>query len=612
MSSFHDNSGRIRKVLDEENYISLLENVIERNYFPHLATMEKQLEYLDNNEIFDISTLRTIYKEIFPALPLQKQSKDTVSHSFPSSSSSRGSLSERSDPEEKKVEAEKLTIPDFFNSYISEDNYSFLTVQERDLQKFRKKYHWIYEPSSSLQLTNGDEDLRRRRLALPTSTTSSTPSKAQRAGMLMLYYIDNKILSEEERKKLDDTLDGGEDNRIVGDNRPNNFLGNARDGSSHYNFHIRNSFMFYPSLKESEEVCQIRDPSTASAAASSSSSSLPSIEAYQRNPILPITNTSSALMIHDDPNRKNNDNNEKLVVSSIRDIPTDQFLIPSKPSSKVPSSSSSSSSLSSSYKSNQEKIIQRENVYQGGIEFMKEIDNYLRGKRDSSSLYSPSSSSAPTPLESPHSVSTITSIASSQPILFPYQSVEDRRQQKLGTLVSMSPMPVPGKGILFEPIMTWGKVIGQIIDLGSAKEQEALQKKGESSSSSSSLHSETFSSHLASSLDPSLPRFTFQPNRQREKLAHHLDTKNRLIKVKNEPGTKDKTPLLSSQGHSIFGDQYTPQRRSSTSASDSGRSRNGNSSIPESSRRMKLHEMSPAAQLIAQKVQNTLQRKIIG
>jgi hypothetical protein len=608
MTSFHDNNGRKRKVLDEEKYISLLEDVIKRNYFPHLDTMEKQLEYLDNNEFFDISTLRTIYKEIFPALPLQKQPNKTPSRSFPSSSSSVSSFSERdniTNEFDRKGEPEKLTISQFFNSYISEDNYSFLTVQEKDLQKFRKKYHWIYEPSASLRLTNGEEDQRTggRRLALPsTASSSSTSSKAQRAGMLMLYYIDNKILSEEERKKLDETLDGGEDNRMVGDNRPNNFLGNnTNDGSPHYNFHIRNSFMFYPSLKESEEVCQIRDPT----ASSSSSSLTSSVESYQRNSVLPITSGSSTLLIQDDPARKINGNDGKLVVSSNMRGEQDQFLIPSKPSSKVPSSS---------YKSNQEKIIQRENVYQGGIEFIQEIDNYLRGKRDSSSLYSPSSSAAPSPLESPHSVSTVTSIASSQPIHFPYQSVEERRQQKLGKLVSMSPMPVPGQGILFEPIMTWGKVIGPITDLGSAKEQEISQKKVESSSSSNP-QSETFSSHLASSLDPSLPRFTFQPNRQREQLAHNLDAKNRSIKVKKEPGMKEKTPLILSQGPSIFGDQYTPQRRSSSSSSSSSvssLSRSGSSSVASSSRKMKLHGMSPAAQLIAQKVQNTLQRRIIS
>eukprot|EP01033_Poteriospumella_lacustris_P022231 gene22231-16665_t len=35
-----------KQVLEEEEYIGMLEEVIERQYFPHLAKMKKQLEFL--------------------------------------------------------------------------------------------------------------------------------------------------------------------------------------------------------------------------------------------------------------------------------------------------------------------------------------------------------------------------------------------------------------------------------------------------------------------------------------------------------------------------------------------------------------------------------------
>eukprot|EP01039_Chlorochromonas_danica_P008912 gene8912-9830_t len=205
---------RKNEVLEEEEYIARLEYLIERDYFPHLSSLRNMLNYLEEHDNYDLYTLRQTYRKLFPNLPSHnnKQEQEEIESG-------------------EKSGGGKMTIAQFFNRYISEDNQSFLTLQEKSIKQHRQKYHWMYEALDLLE--DG------------SSTTSS--SSLRRPGTLMLYYIGNKVLTVKERENIDRILDGNVDDDI--DKRQN--------GLSTWAFRVRNQLMFYPELRDSQATCQM-------------------------------------------------------------------------------------------------------------------------------------------------------------------------------------------------------------------------------------------------------------------------------------------------------------------------------------------------------------------
>lgn len=548
---------RKRKVLEEDEYIQLLEDVIEKNYFPHLSTLSKQLDYLNQSEVFDLPTLRTVYREMFPSLDLPSHSSNLQNNHLDvvPFSSSRSYINQAPEAANRP----HMSIPEFFEKYISEDNYSYLQIQEKDLKEFRKKYHWAYEPNNSLlTLTNHPSNTTQTpqpSLFLEDDPNATLKEKQQRAGLLMLYYIDNKVLSEDERSKMDKILAGEE--KVIGDERP------AKIDT--WNFRVRNGLMFPPELEDSEKICQVRDNETNELL-------------LLRNNILP-SSSSQQLLIENGASAKD----------------TSGFLVPTKPSSKLPSKRSSST---------QEKVIQRENVFHPGMQFVQEVDTYFRGKVQSDDFDDEDSSSHQfTPLESPHTPSTISSFPPSATNSPPSSS---SFKWKNDALVSMSPIPKPGKGFLATPLMTWGKVIGPILEieteLRKAQPSQPTSSHKEKNINISSIHSLSSSRPLLGD-DPNLPHFYLTPMAGREKIGYDLDAKRYSSKEgERNPDNRRKTI----DNSSIFHGSSSKLSSSSSVVSYSSRS----SSKSKSNHRLSLQDLTPNAQQLAKKVQATLKQKI--
>jgi hypothetical protein len=604
-SSSSSSQRKKRNIVDEDRYIEMLENVIEKNYFPHIPILEKQLEYMDNNETFDIQTLRNIYQELFPKVPLPK---------VPATSSSFSSSVRGENKYEEHRDISSFTIPEFFQSYMSEDNYSFLKIQEQDLQNFRRKYHWLYEPNPHLLLTSGERSQAHPALPAPNKTNI----KKQRAGMLMLYYINDKVLSQEQREKLDETLESKE--LSFNDSRPNN--------TDYGQFRVRNSLMFYPDLQEAEKTHQIIDNDTAE-------------PLERRNPILPLSESHYQLLL---------ENNYSTAVEG-REKDNQHFLVPSKPSSKIPSKQKVSTEnsfevmtpTSRSFSTDliprpasmkldlqKDKIIQKENIYQSGISFIHEIDNYLRGGNSSNQDHPHGT------VESPHTPTTVSSDdrMSNSLLQYPYlprnssnthssknninnnnqygelssSSLSNQSALHQNSLVSMSPLPIIGKGLLSSPIITWGKLLGPpiLLDEGENDGHQEKDKAGKThnnriKNAGGSAQDITSSSSSSSQLfNPDLPHFYLHNMNQREKLGHQLDQKR--VKKQQSSSSSTSATIFNKKdngNNSIFRDSMSSNRSVSSIATGS------------SSKRLKLHEMSPAAQLLAKKVQNKLRDNIL-
>jgi hypothetical protein len=555
-----------KRVLEEDEYVELLENVIEKNYFPHLSKLRSQLSYLNQHESFDLNLLRKTYNRLFPNL----SSSNTVENVNT----------------KKEEEEPQLSVDAFFRKYTSEDNQSFEQIHAKDLQEKRKKYHWMHE-------------------ALDYAIEDGNNVQEKKAGMLMLYYIGNQVLTAKERNRIDQILAG---EKMIGDERPNTL--------DSWAFRVRNQLMFYPELQDSLKISKVGDYQQTSLPSST-------ITTLQSQPLLLTENGSSnnnksSVVLHEfkvpDLPAKKRHHGLPSTASTINKIqPIQHSLQP-----YYPSSSSSSSSSHSQGK----KHIQPQSVYESGQSFTDSIDSYLRG------ISSIIMMTKITPLEAVHTPTTIASY-SDQGDTHHYQyhskvqsahsgngDWDDESQSyhnnntNLSTdsaipsqgPVQMTPMPIPGKGLLYSPLMTWGEVAATPLVLST---QQA-------SNSHRINHDETTDqgmSYTVDSVDTGQIQFHFLPQRKREKLAHKLDTQRRKsssvsssvsLSTKNVSGSKSIVSLRRSS--------YPPNTTTTTNPNPPSTTPLTATNTPRyTDMRTKLPNLSPVAQSLAIKLQKQQQ-----
>ena len=245
---------RQKKVLQEEDYVSVLENIIERDYFPHLPKLRAQLQYIQSSEKFDLNVLKSIYSDLyedsdhlFPKLKVTALSGDDLS------------VDERS----TTIDPNHLTVSSFFERFTSEDNKSFEKIAEKNLKAFQKKFHWAYENMDHLLIE--DKPTSNHKSILHGEQNAAIAQQKKKAGMLMLYYIGDKILSVEERQKMDKILE-----RHHEDGNSNS-IKDRMNSIENWNFRVRNQLFFQPELSDSYDTCQV--PLVTNSSSSSSSGS---------------------------------------------------------------------------------------------------------------------------------------------------------------------------------------------------------------------------------------------------------------------------------------------------------------------------------------------------
>jgi hypothetical protein len=169
---------RKREILTEDVYTDAIGDIIERRYFP------------ESN--FNRSVLKVL----------------------------EGQRSNDNDNDNNNNVYDSDNLNEFFKKYTSEDNASFEEIHEKDIESFKKRYHWAYP----------------------------IDEKGMKEGMLMLYNIGDKKLNVNERKEMDRILDGP---KSIGDDRQNM--------PDTWRFRVRNQLNFPPVLLDSEETCRMHD-----------------------------------------------------------------------------------------------------------------------------------------------------------------------------------------------------------------------------------------------------------------------------------------------------------------------------------------------------------------
>eukprot|EP00049_Salpingoeca_infusionum_P013301 m.248120 g.248120 ORF g.248120 m.248120 type:complete len:410 (-) comp15407_c2_seq1:989-2218(-) len=155
---------RVRRVLSEEAYVSALEQIIRRDYFPNLSELTAQQQYLEALEKNDLETMRKIefkYPTVATLTPGGNVTPRTPSVPTTPSQQKAAIPGMPVDlPSKPPAEAVKLTLDDFLTRYTSEDNDSFETIVEETNSRVRQRYAEMFpsrDPVHSLALTNGEK-----------------------------------------------------------------------------------------------------------------------------------------------------------------------------------------------------------------------------------------------------------------------------------------------------------------------------------------------------------------------------------------------------------------------------------------------------------------------
>uniref|UniRef100_A0A0K0DTG0 Nuclear protein Es2 n=1 Tax=Strongyloides stercoralis TaxID=6248 RepID=A0A0K0DTG0_STRER len=129
-----------RHVLDEKTFITGLEKIIERDYYPELKKLRAQKEYIEAVKEGDIGKIEELKK---------CYSVRTLNQSTPSSIETPRGDTFLNEYEKCKKESKTLldnyNVDSYLNRYTSEDNRDFNHILKKQNEEFKKSHRWIYK-----------------------------------------------------------------------------------------------------------------------------------------------------------------------------------------------------------------------------------------------------------------------------------------------------------------------------------------------------------------------------------------------------------------------------------------------------------------------------------
>ncbi|XP_076106324.1 splicing factor ESS-2 homolog isoform X1 [Mytilus galloprovincialis] len=148
------------KVLDEETYTKDLEDIIVRDFYPELPTLQEKTEYYEALKSNDLGKLRELQLKYGTEGRPSSVYNTPATFETPEPESRKDSpkLHSKQDHVEKKKEetskdsksgTKKLSLDQYLAKNTSEDNASFTEILEETQQKHRDKHAWLFESEKS-------------------------------------------------------------------------------------------------------------------------------------------------------------------------------------------------------------------------------------------------------------------------------------------------------------------------------------------------------------------------------------------------------------------------------------------------------------------------------
>lgn len=147
------NSKIKQKILEEEEYLAVLDKIVERDFYPELTKLKLRTEYIDALDSNNVEKLRRIQIQLEQVTP--NVSQKTVAATpqgfdtpFDEESGKIGEEDISNTKDEKGND--NLTLDRFLAKNTSEDNASFEKIMEVTRAKHREKHAWLFEQQQEL------------------------------------------------------------------------------------------------------------------------------------------------------------------------------------------------------------------------------------------------------------------------------------------------------------------------------------------------------------------------------------------------------------------------------------------------------------------------------
>ncbi|KAI7851317.1 nuclear protein DGCR14 [Circinella umbellata] len=157
-------------VLDEDTYTEALSSIIERDFFPHLAKVKAQQNYLQAQQTGTLQDLERASKALHrlqtpsnrsSATPIKGSTTISTNNDSTSNISKSVPLNYYNAEESELADRVNLdlSLDQFQSLYTSEDNSSFTEILDRTNAKRREKYKWLLDKEKAPMLTHEEKKM---------------------------------------------------------------------------------------------------------------------------------------------------------------------------------------------------------------------------------------------------------------------------------------------------------------------------------------------------------------------------------------------------------------------------------------------------------------------